>query len=80
MDDASTSPAGARRQRVVMAQLIRREDADRSFDLAFWQAVSAEVRMAVAWEMVQDARRIRGERGEQPRLQRSVAVLKRRDG
>jgi hypothetical protein len=65
----------AAKKRVVMARLVRRDQMDRSFDIEFWQKVDAETRMAAAWQMVKDVRLIRGEDGEQPRLQRSVARM-----
>lgn len=63
-----------------MARLVRREEQDRSFDLEFWRRVGDVGRFAAAWQMVNELRLIRGIRGEQPRLQRSVSVLKRRGG
>jgi hypothetical protein len=51
---------------------------DGSFDLEFWQKLSAEARFAAAWEMVQEAQAWRGQDGDQPRLQRSVVRVIRR--
>lgn len=67
-------------QRVVMARLVKRGEQDRSFDLEFWRRVGDVGRFAAAWQMVNEVRLIRGQRGEQPRLQRSLSVLKRRGG
>jgi len=64
--------------RVVMARLVRRDEQDRSFDLEFWEKVGPQGRFAAAWRMVNEVRWIRGERGGEPRLQRSVSVLERR--
>ena len=61
-----------------MSRVIRRDEQDRSFDLEFWQKVDANTRFAAAWQMVLEIDRIRGKHAEQPRLQRSVSVLKRR--
>ncbi|MGH7491063.1 MAG: hypothetical protein ACREOO_01575 [bacterium] len=69
-----------RRERVVMSRLVRREKQDRFFDLEFWQKVDASQRFAAAWQMVKEVQLIRGQNGEQLRLQRSVSVLKRRRG
>ena len=66
------------KRRVVMSRLVRRDQQDRSFDLEFWQRIGAAGRFAAAWQMVKEVDLIRGEDGEQPRLQRSVSVLKRR--
>lgn len=66
------------RRRVVMSRLVRRDQQDRAFDFDFWQKIGAAGRFAAAWQMVREVNRIRGNNGEQPRLQRSVSVLKRR--
>ena len=60
------STDGGRIERVVMTRLVRLADADRSFDLEFWQAVDDETRLAVAWQMVKEARLVRGEDGDEP--------------
>ncbi len=36
----------------IWTQMVSLEEADGSFDLAFWQAQSAEARFAAAWDMV----------------------------
>lgn len=51
---------------------------DRSFDLEFWQEVGADGRFEAAWQMVQDAYRIKGLNPVELRLQRSVQNIKRR--
>lgn len=53
------------------------ENMDRDFDTAFWQAQDTSARMQAAWELVEHFLKQRGRAGEL-RLQRSVAVLKRR--
>jgi hypothetical protein len=63
-------------ERVVMTRKVRLEDADRSFDIAFWQAQSSTARFTAAWELVLHAMRRQGNRDE-PRLQRAVATLQR---
>jgi len=68
------------RERVVMARLVKRDEQDRSFDLEFWRKVGDVGRFAAAWQMVKEVHLVRGQRGEQPRLQRSLSVLKRRRG
>lgn len=41
------------RKRVIMRRWSTpAEHGDRSFDLAFWQSVSSEARMAAAWDLV----------------------------
>ncbi len=48
-------------------------EADRSFDVAFWQAQSPEVRLAAAADMIRTVDAIKG-RAEERRLERSVIV------
>ena len=59
---------------VVMTRKVRLEDADRSFDIAFWQAQSSTARFTAAWDLVVHALQRQGSRDE-PRLQRTVATL-----
>jgi len=65
--------------RLVMTQLSRLEEqGDRSFDLEFWQSLSAEKRIRAARELVEFAHKIKGGDPSELRLQRSVAKLERR--
>jgi hypothetical protein len=50
----------------------RLEDADRSFDLAFWQSQTTEARLHAAWKLVELAHRWKGGKPDELRLQRSV--------
>lgn len=64
---------------VVMSRVLRRgEKDDGTFDLDFWQRIGAEGIFASAWEMVCEQRAIRGDDGNEPRLQRSVLRVVRR--
>ena len=56
----------------VWYQRGRIEDDDGSFDLAFWQAQTAEARFAAAWEMVETAWEIKNRPADELRLQRTV--------
>jgi hypothetical protein len=56
----------------VWSQRVSLEEADGSFDLAFWQAQSAEARFTAAWEMVETAWEIKNRPTDELRLQRSV--------
>jgi hypothetical protein len=67
-----------RRKRVVMTKLVKFEEADRSFDLAFWEKVGPSGILAAMWEMVYEYHRLRGDYVSSPRLRRTVEVLKRR--
>lgn len=48
-------------------------EADRSFDIAFWQAQSPEARLAAAADMMRTVDAIKGRAGER-RLERCVIV------
>lgn len=67
------------KRRVVMVQMVPMEQATRAFDIRFWGRVGAHGRFAAAWDMVCDLRKWRGLRGCQPRLRRSIAILKPRE-
>ena len=65
--------------RVIMSRVVRRkEHDDRSFDLEFWRRVGDAGRFAAAWQMIKEIRLIRGQSGELPRMQKSVARIIRR--
>ncbi len=65
--------------RLVMTRLSRLdEQGDRTFDLEFWQSLSAEKRIMAARELVELAHKIKGGDPNELRLQRSVAKLERR--
>jgi hypothetical protein len=67
------------RERVVMARVVtRKQHSDRSFDIEFWQKVGDVGRFAAAWQMVKEVKLIRGQSGELPRFQKSVARIIRR--
>ena len=67
------------KRKVRLARLVSRRDADRRFDVDFWQRVGAEGRFAAMWQMVKEVQAIRGGDGREPRLQRSVQNLERRE-
>lgn len=71
--------ATKQRKRVVMAALIPKAEADRSFDLVFWRRVGAQGRFAAAWQMVREFDLMRGGHGRIPRLQRYVARYEKRE-
>ena len=67
------------RRPVVMSRVLRGGQADDGlFDLEFWRKVGAEGSFEEAWEMVREARAMRGEDGDEPRLQRSILRVGRR--
>ncbi len=63
--------------KVIMARRVPLSKMDRSFDLKFWEKVGVEGKWEAAWDMTIEVQRIRGENGDQPRLQRSVQNIKR---
>ena len=64
--------------RLVMERLVRRDEADRDFDIEFWQALGDAKIFAAAWDLVVTAAAMKGLREDQLELQRSVAAFKRR--
>lgn len=46
------------------------------WDVRFWKRAGAEARFAAAWSMVGDFLKMRGKSGGQPRLRRTVQILK----
>lgn len=68
------------RERLVMTRLLRAgEKDDGHFDLEFWQRQGPEAIFAASWELMNEVRAMRGENGDEPRLQRSVCRLVRRE-
>ena len=65
-------------KRLVMERLVRRDEADRNFDIEFWQSLGDAKIFAAAWDLVLTAAAMKGLREDQLELQRSVATLKRR--
>lgn len=66
-------------RKVRMARVVGAgEKDDGSFDRAFWREIGAEGILDAAWDMVNEARAMRGLDGDEPRLQRSVCCLSRR--
>lgn len=63
---------------IVMERLGNIKDADRSFDIAFWQAHDATARFRAAWELVVFAHKIKGGDPDELRLDRTVGNLQRR--
>jgi hypothetical protein len=66
-------------RRVIMARVLRPGQVDDgSFDSALWRQVGREGILEAAWDMVNEARAIRGLAGDEPRLQRTVVRSFRR--
>jgi hypothetical protein len=53
------------------------QDLDRSFDLKFWQAQTAQARFDATWELIVHAAKVKGQDVHQLRLQRSVENFQR---
>jgi hypothetical protein len=75
---ASSQSTGRKRRRVVMARMIRRGEDDGSFDAEFWYRAGPAARMAAMWDLVLRYWQMKGRDPRELRLDRSVAVLKRR--
>ena len=61
----------------VMERMGRVEDADRSFDIAYWQRQGDAAIFRAAWELVETYARDRGMSPDELRVQRSVESLQR---
>ena len=63
---------------LTMERLVRRDEADRDFDVEFWQKLGDAKIFAAAWDLVVTAVAWKGGDGGQLRLQRTVEKLQRR--
>jgi hypothetical protein len=63
--------------RLVMARLKRLEEADRSFDIEFWQRLGDEAIFATAWEMVVFAHEFKGRDASELTFQRTLKKTQR---
>ena len=65
----------------VMWRSVPMEEADRDFDLHFWQSQPPAARFAAAWDLVQTAwATIKGRPAHELRLQRTAHHLERLPG
>lgn len=64
--------------RLVMERLVRREDADRSFDIEFWQRQGDAAIFRAAWDLVVQSYKLKGKDVRELRFQRTVENLQRR--
>jgi hypothetical protein len=68
-------------RRVRMARVLRPgQTDDGSFDRDFWRSIGPEAILEAAWDMVNEARAMKGFDGDEPRLQRSVCRVARKAG
>jgi len=65
-------------KRVITTRLVKRGE-EEAFDREFWRNAGHEARWAAAWEMVVEADLFRGKNASQPRLQRTVLRIQRRE-
>ena len=63
--------------RVVMERLTRLENADRSFDIEFWQRQGDAAIFAAAWEMVVFANEFKGRDASELTFQRTLKKFQR---
>ena len=68
-----------RHGRIIVERLGERGAAEQEFNRAFWATVSHESKFAAMWEMVAEITLIRGQDARQPRLQRSIQRVLRRE-
>lgn len=62
---------------VVMSRLVKLKDADRSFDIEFWQRQGDAAIFAAAWEMVVFANKVKGRDASELTFQRTLKKLQR---
>jgi hypothetical protein len=62
---------------LVMSRLVHREDADRSFDVEFWQRLGDAAIFAAAWEMVMFAHEFKGRDASELAFQRTLKRIQR---
>jgi len=58
----------------------RMQDVDRSVDVKFWQQLGSRAIFDAAWEMVEEAWKLKGRDLDELRLQRSVVHIQRGRG
>jgi hypothetical protein len=73
----SPQTPGESKPRLVMERLTRLEDADRSFDIEFWQQLGDEAIFAAAWEMVTFAYKFKGRDASELAFQRTLKKIQR---
>jgi len=73
----STETSAKDRPRVVMSRFGRLQDADRSFDIEFWQRQGDQAIFSAAWEMVVFANEFKGRDASQLTFQRTLTKLQR---
>lgn len=66
------------RPREITLRLVKQGDAELEFEREFWARLTAEQRVECLWDMVLEARALKGLDGDEPRLQRSIVRLVRR--
>lgn len=71
----ATGPRGA-----VMWRSVALDQAERDFDLVFWQSQPPAARFAAAWELVQTAWTMKGKPAHELQLQRTAVHLERLPG
>jgi hypothetical protein len=69
------SPNMRHKKVLKMARLVPLKEADRDFDITFWQKLGAGAILSAAWDLVVTAERMKNPDADL-RLQRHIAVLK----
>jgi len=61
----------------IWVRICKIKEADRTFDILFWQSLSANKRFEATWQMLKEYEMIKGRRSETKlRLQRTVQNIK----
>jgi len=61
----------------IMMRKGRMSEMDRSFDVEFWQRLGSRAIFDAAWELVEDAWKLKGRDPNELRLQRTVVRIQR---
>ena len=67
------------RRRLGVGRLINLHEDDGVFDRTFWGEIPPHQRLEALWDMTLDFLALQGHGGDQPRLQRSVCRVERRE-
>lgn len=73
----STETLSSSKPRLAMARLARWDEADRSFDIEFWQRLGDDAIFAAAWEMVVFAHKFKGRDASELTFQRTLKKIQR---
>jgi hypothetical protein len=64
--------------RKITARLVKRGEAEKEFDRAFWREVDSDTKFKIMWQMVVESYLFQGKDIAELRLQKSVENVRRR--